>query len=139
MLTGLFCLKKYKGTTTRIFIFFLIYVVFIDFTGATYFYKIKFLPTEYLGDVGFNSKAWYNLFWLFGSILFVLYYIYHVLQRKGNKRIIIVLVSIFTALMLGHFFISPQVFFKEHHSFYQLTGAFSLLIGCSIYFIELIN
>ena len=139
MITGVFCFKKYRGTTTIIFIFFLIYVVFVDFTGATYFYNINFTPTKYLENIGFNSKAWYNLFWLFGSVLFVLYYVFKVLQKKKSKRTIIILASVFSILILGHFFINPQVFFGEHHSIYQLAGAFTLLIGCSIYFVELVN
>ncbi|WP_157811531.1 hypothetical protein [Lacinutrix sp. Bg11-31] len=139
MLTGIFCFNKYKNTSTRIFIFFLIYVVFVDFTGATYFYDINFKPTAYLRSIGFNSKPWYNLLWLFGSMLFVMYYIYNVLHKKYNKILILAVTVIFTTLMLGHFFIYPQVFFKTHSSYYQLVGAFTLLIGCAIYFIEFIN
>ncbi|WP_161804990.1 hypothetical protein [Lacinutrix mariniflava] len=50
-----------------------------------------------------------------------------------------VLVIIFSVLILGHLFMHPLIFFRENHSFYQLSGAFTLLIACSIYFIELIN
>ena len=139
MLTSILCFNKYKNTSTKIFVYFLIYIVFVDFTGATYYYHIDFAPTTYLRSIGFNSKIWYNIFWLFGSVLFVLYYIYIVLQRKCNKNYISVLAMLFILLMLGHFFMYPQVFLKQHCSYYQLLGAFSLLVGCSIYFIEFIN
>lgn len=139
MLIGIFCLNKYKETTTIIFICFLIYVVFVDYTGATYFYNINFTLTSFLVDKGFNSKAWYNLFWYFGSVIFVLFYIYNVLQSRRHKMIIFILMLVFALLILGHFLLYPKVFFGEHHALYQLAGAFSLLIACSVYFIELVN
>ena len=139
MLTGLLCLKKYKGTTTTFFILFLIYIVLIDFTGATFFYDNNFKLTTYLRSIGFNSMSWYNLFWIFGTVLLILYYIYSVLRNNFNRRFILVLGGVYFVLMLSHFYIYPNVFFKAHDSYYQFTGAFTLLIGCSVYFIELIN
>ena len=139
LLVGLLCYKKYKGTSTIIFIYFTLFVVFVDYSGATYFYNISFPLTTFLKEIGFNSYAWYNLFWFYGSVVFVLYYIYVILKLQRNKRILITIFLIFTILTLGYYSMYPKLFFNIHSSFIQLLVAFTLLIASAIYFVEFIN
>ena len=139
MLVGILCYKKFNGTTTQIFIYYLMYVAFVDCFGATFFYLKEFPITSFLISNDVKSVAWYNFFWFFGSIVFVLYYIYRVLKIKKNKRFLQLITVLFIIIILGHFIINPEVFFKQHHSLYQLLGAFSILISVSVYFIEFIS
>ncbi|WP_299888064.1 hypothetical protein [uncultured Lacinutrix sp.] len=139
MITALFSIRKYRGTSTIIFVYYIIYVVFVEAIGATFFYYRSFLVTRFLINIGFNSTAWYNLFWMFGSILFMMYYIYNLLNNKKTKIILKAISVLFVLIILGHFFIYPQVFFKEHHAIYQLSGALVMLICVALYLLEFIK
>lgn len=139
LIVAVFCFKKFKHTATRVFIFYIAYVMFVELVGISFFYFKSFPITKYLISLNFYSTAWYNLAWLFGSVIFVLYYIQKVLENKKNKWIVRVLNVMFLVIMLSHFLLYPNVFLKEHHPLYQFLGAFSILIACSIYFLEFVN
>jgi len=86
-----------------------LYVVFVDCIGATYFYFDNFPITSHLTSIGFKPKAWYNLLWLFGSILFVLFYIHSVLAQKH-------LVFMRCALLIWWLVVTPILFFDAYNT-----------------------
>ncbi|WP_452224588.1 hypothetical protein [Lacinutrix chionoecetis] len=139
LITGIIFYKKYKNTTTKLFIYYLFYVVFVEQMGMTFTNFHNFPLTRLLKNQGFHSTAWFNLFWMFGSILFVAGYVHSVLKKRQSKTAIKILSGIFVVVMISHFILFPQIFLKQHHQLYSISGALLILSCCSIYFIEYIK
>ncbi|OIQ24019.1 hypothetical protein [Lacinutrix sp. MedPE-SW] len=87
--TGIFCLKKYKGTAVIYFIYFLIYAVFVENFGnytkliGNYDY-LDSLSNSIKDTVFIKNYWWYQIFWIIGSPLFFSFYFY-----KTSKNIVI--------------------------------------------------
>lgn len=138
-LTGIICLKNYINSSTKYFIFFLIYIFIIEVLGASLVYYPDFYPVYLIRRIGFQMTNWYNIFWFFGSIVFVLYYFYSLLQLKQNKFIIKIVGILFSLIMLGHFIIYFDVFMSSHPKLYQFLGLLATFISIALYFIEFLK
>ena len=138
-IVGVFCFKKFKNTTTQYFIYFLIYIFFVEFVGASLVYFYPFPPIKMLRSIGIRSANWYNLFWFFGSILFVLFYFHSLIKMKLFKLLIKIVAMLFSLMMLGHFALNHEVFLNSHPKIYQLLGLIATFICISLYFIEFLK
>jgi hypothetical protein len=138
-LVGILCLVKFRNTTTQYFIYFLIYVVFVEFIGASLVYFPKFTAVSMIRSIGIRAINWYNLFWFFGSILFVLFYFHSLIKLKPFKVIIKGVSVFFTLIMLVHFILYFEIFMNSHPKIYQFLGLFATFICISLYFIEFLK
>ena len=138
-LTGIICLKKYKYSTTKYFIFFLIYLFFIEVVGASLIYHPDFYPIYLLRSIGFQITNWYNVFWFFGSIVFILYYFHSLLKLKQAKFIIKMVGVLFSVVMLCHFMLHFDIFMTSHPKLYQFLGLLATFICIAFYFIEFLQ
>lgn len=138
-LTGILCFRKYKSTTTKYFIYFLFYIVFVEAVGVGFYYFKTSPIISFLRSFGIKSVAWFNLFWMFGSVLFVMCYFHSLLKLKSYKILIKITALVFSMLMLGHFYMYPELFLKTHAPFYLLMGAFATSICVVLYFVELLK
>ncbi len=138
-LTGIIYLKKYRNSSTKYFIFFLIYIFIVEVLGASLVYYPDFYPVYLIRRMGFQMTNWYNLFWFFGSILFVFYYFHSLLQLNQTKYIIKIVGILFTFIMLGHFMFYFDVFMSSHPKLYQLLGLLATFISIAVYFIEFLK
>lgn len=138
-LIGVLYLRKYKNTTTKYFIYFLIYIVFVEAVGIGFFYFHSFPLIHFLRSLGLRSVSWYNIFWMFGSVLFGMYYFHALFKLKAFKTLIKIIALVYSIAMLSHFYLFPELFLKKHAPFYQLLGAFATLICVVLYFIELLK
>ncbi|MEP3837740.1 MAG: hypothetical protein ABJM36_08835 [Algibacter sp.] len=138
-IVGLLCIKKYKNTTTRYFIYFLVYIFMVEIFGASLIYFPKFPPVQIIRSTGVNSLNWYNLFWFFGSIVFVLYYFYSIIKLDSFKVAIKIIGALFSISMLGHFFLYFELFMHSHPKIYQILGLITTFICISLYLIEFLK
>ncbi|XMO85951.1 hypothetical protein AAFN75_14270 [Algibacter sp. AS12] len=136
---GLLCIKKYRNTSTRYFIYFLFYIFFVEVIGAMLAYTPNFLPIQLLRKMGVRVYNWYNLLWLYGSIVFVVFYFHAILRRKKLKLVIRVVGVIFSIIMLSHFIFNFEVFLNSRSIFYQIAGLITTFVCIITYFIELTN
>ena len=90
-------------------------------------------------SIGIRSMNWYNLFWFFGSIVFVLFYFYSLIKLILYKHIIKGVGVVFSIIMIGHFIINNEVFMNSHPKIYQLLGLIATFICISLYFIEFLK
>lgn len=137
--TGLLLYKEYKNSVTKYFIFFLYYIFFIEIVGALFFYAPTFLPIHLIRSLGFRVTSWYNVFWFFGSIVFILYYFHSLLKLKQFKYIIKLVGVLFSIIMLGHFILYFDVFMNTHPKLYQFLGLLATFICIALYFIEFLQ
>ncbi len=139
VLTGLIFFKRYKKTTVKIFIIFLVYTIFVEFMGAFLVYFRTFSVIRLIRSLGFSVNIWFNIFWLFGSILFVSYYYHSLLKQKRHQIVVRILVVLFSVLMFLHITIYPQLFIKTHPPFYLISGLIVTSSSITLYFIELLK
>ncbi len=138
-LAGLFCFKKHQNSATKYFIFFLSYIFIVEIIGALLIYTPTVFPINLLRRLGFQITIWYNVFWYFGSILFILFYFHSILKLKQFKFSIRVVGILFSILMLGHFIIYFEVFKTSHPVLYQFLGLLATFICIALYFIEFLK
>lgn len=138
-LIGILCFNKFKKTKTKYFIYFLIYIFFVEIIGASLIYFPTFPIIKLIRSFGISSINWYNLFWFFGSILFVLFYFHSLIKLKQFKLIIKIVTVLFSLIMLGHFTLYFDVFMISHPKIYQFLGLLATFICISLYFIEFLN
>jgi len=139
-ITGLIYYKKYKSRAVKYFVFFLVYVVFLELIGSypIYFYKIKslnYLRESLRGTYFFRNYWWYTLFWKIGAVLFYSFYYYRVLEKTKSKTIIKYSGLFFLIISLLYIIFSWPLLFK---SWIPLVDIF--LVFYEIYFnVEDIN
>lgn len=138
-LTGVACLNKYRNSTTRYFIFFLFYIFFIEIIGALLVYAPNSFPIHLLRSIGVNIINWYNVFWFFGSILFIMFYFHALLKLEPYKRLVKIIGVLFCIMMLGHFTLYFDVFTTLHPKMYQFLGLSATFICITLYFIEFLQ
>ena len=131
--------NKYKNTSTKYFIFFLLYIVFVELVGASFLYFSSSTGIIFLRSFGIRSTNWYNVFWMFGSVMFVICYYHSILKLRLNVYIIRVIAFLFTTIFIGHIIFNFEVFLKSHPPIYMLLGAFTTLICVALYFIEFLK
>ncbi|MCH7525779.1 MAG: hypothetical protein IIC74_12535 [Bacteroidetes bacterium] len=141
---GLFSLKKYKRTVVKYFIYFLIYVAFVDFIGGYPKYlsktdSLKFIYKAIKDTIFINNYWWFTLFWTIGSALFFSFYFRLILINKLYKSILkyacilLIIVSILHIVVDYMSFVTSFIISIEAISFCII-----LLCSC-FYFVEIIN
>ena len=123
----------------KFFIYFLCYTVFVEFTGAGLIYFRNIFYFKAIRALGINSNIWFNIFWLFGSVLIVAYYYHTLLKVKLNKKIIRFLVVFFVIGMCTHVIIYPHKFLTTHPPFYLISGLIVTVICIFLYFYEILK
>jgi len=93
VLAGVFCYKKFKSKSARIFIWFLVYVQFLEIIGD-YPRKVKKIDSltwvgELIENTLFANNYWYfNVFWSVVVSAIIAYYFYLVTTDKILKKVI---------------------------------------------------
>ena len=111
--TGLLCLKKYKTTAAKYFIYFLVYVFILELLG-NYPKALKYIDGAYLiKDTLIETNYWwFNLFGRIGFSLFLSIIFYNILTIKIYKKIIKHTVSILISIAFLYSFLNFQTIFK---------------------------
>lgn len=138
-LVGVFSYKKYKNTNTKWFIYFLFYVVFVEYVGASLMYFRLHWVASFVHRFGIRSTSWYNLFWFFGSTLFLLVYYYKLLYNKLNKQLLLGLAIVFVIVFTSYTVFNFQDFLKSHPLIYSMLCASVIFLSVSLYFIDFIK
>lgn len=143
-MVGLFCLRKFRKSPSKYFIYFLISVVIADFIGSYPYYidKLEWLDPIYQlikGTMFLEGNWWTTLFWSVGSALFYAFYFRKVLKHKRYRRtlgyasILLVFVSVISISLDWESFMLSSIISIELVSF----GV--IIMASSFYLIETIN
>ena len=72
---GIILFNKYKGTSTKYFIFFLVYLSICDFLGSyTYYIANNGIFSFLEGTLFAKNYWWYTIFWNVLAIVFFAFY-----------------------------------------------------------------
>ncbi|TYB76420.1 hypothetical protein [Bizionia myxarmorum] len=136
---ALFCFKKYRYTTAKFFLFFLIYV-FICELLSRYTYQIFEGPLYFLEDTVFEKNSWWStLYWNIGSVLFFSFFYHSLVEKDKFKKLIRWMCIGF--LVLAAFIISTN-FKRYFHTMFPsllITGGLVVLTCVCLYFYELLQ
>jgi hypothetical protein len=143
-ITGLICYKKYRHTHQKYFIWFLIYIVLLDFFGSYTIYvaKYEFLEPikEALKGTLIEKNYWvFTFFWSIGAILFFAFYYQKIIINKHFKRIIYYATCLFLLCSTVYIFLNINAFFKASIPFIKVSGATIIFMCVIFYFIELLK
>lgn len=139
-LTGVFLYKKYKLTKAKFFIYFLIYVVFVERLGTYSLYVqndqfLKFLK----GTLIETNHWWFTIFWKIGGVAFFGTYYHEIITNKIFKKTLKITTFFFVISSIIHVIFNWQVFFKAWLPYIFLSGAFIIFLSVALYFIELLQ
>ena len=136
---GLVVFKKHKHTVTKCFIYFLVYIVFVECVGICFIYFRELGVIQFLRLYGLRSTNWFNAFWMFGSILFILKYYHLLLETKLYKTIIKYTALVFTIIFVLHVIFNFELFLKAHPPIYFILDASVVCICVALYLLELLK
>lgn len=140
---GILSYKKYKHTTAKYFIYFLIYVLFVDCIGNYPFYvkEYKFLSNINAiikGTVFEKNKWWYTIFWRIGSILFFTFYYSKIVKNHIRQKAIKYFGIIFLITSLFTLIYNRDVFFTSSFPLITIMGAVIVVLCVTFYFIDIL-
>ena len=143
-LVGLICLKKFQSTTTRYFIYFLIYVVCVELLGyyPSYSYvngSLSWIGRITLGTILEENFLWYTLFWQIGSALFLSFYYYKILKSELNKKIIRFSLIFYLLFSLVYSVLNYEVFYNDQLKLIWILGVGQSILCIVLYFLEVLN
>lgn len=141
--TGLLCLKKFKHTNTKYFIWFLVYVLIIELIGSytSYIKDFEFLSKlkEQIKGTIFQRNSWYyTLFWTIGSAVFYSFYFQKILK---NKYLIDTLKILTRALLVFSFVVivtDIDEFFARSSSQIKIFSSLLIIMAVIFYFMEVL-
>lgn len=132
--TGLLFYKKYKSSTTKYFIWFLVGVAFCDY-GNTYVYHIKnggiFSFLE--GTVLIRNFWWSTLFWKIGAIVFLAFFYRKILSNPVFKIIIKYSSYFFLAFSVVYILLNWDDYFVRFFPIIDVLGA-AIVFMCTIFY-----
>lgn len=138
--TGLIYFKKYKDSHVRFFIYFLIYVVFIEIFGSYARYIDKFAFLEFLKNTPLKASHWCStIFWNIGSAVFFSFYYHRILKNRIFRTIVKYLCIIFLISAISSIAFNWDIFFAYFSPFITVFGAMVILTCISFYLIEILQ
>lgn len=142
--TGLLFLKKYKHTKVKYFIYFLMYVVFVELIGPypRYLENLEVLSDikEIINQTRFKQNYWwFTIFWSIGSILFYSFYYQKILTNNSYKRIIKYSGLTFLLISVLTISINFDKFFTSIFITIKVSGLIVILLCIIFYFMEMLK
>ncbi len=138
-ITALICYKKYKHTTAKYFIYFLLYV-FICETIALYPNLVKNGILSFLEDTVFRRNFWWStLFWCVGSPLFYMFFYLKLIKSTKIKKVVKILAVVFILFSIGTIVLNLDDFFISFSIPILIFGEFIILFLASVYFYEMLQ
>jgi len=142
---GLLCLKKYKSTHTKYFIYYLVYVALLELIGSYPRYVANYdsllVVKNYLKGGYFEKNYWwYSIFWNVGGIVFLSFYFRKILSNRIFKTILKYSTLLFMVFAMLYYAINfKELFFNSIFTGISLFGII-IILGCFIfYFFEVLN
>lgn len=138
--TGLLLFKKYKSTSAKFFICFLVYLTLCDF-ASTYVYYIKNdgLFNFLQGTVFVKNYWWGTLFWKIGAIMFFAFYYHRVLKTDVFKKMVKIGAFSFLLFSIGYIAFNWDDYFRMFFPAISILGAFIIFLCTVFYFIEILK
>lgn len=143
-LIGLICLKKFRYTHTRYFIYFLVYVVCIELLGyyPSYAYKdgnLTWIGRLTEGTIVEENFLWYTIFWQLGSALFLSFYFIKILKNRSYKKLIRFSMVFYLLFFVIYSVMNYQIYYSDMIKPIWISGLIQSVLCIILYFFEVLN
>ncbi|HLV15181.1 MAG TPA: hypothetical protein VKY41_08375 [Xanthomarina sp.] len=143
VVTGLWYFKKYRETSAKYFIYFLVYAFLVDFIGAypDHFNNFKFLnkfQTLIQGTKYQYNVWWFTLFWDIGAVLFFAFYYHNILKSTLFKNMVKMLSFLFIGYTVYYLMFHWNDLFIKTLPVICILGGVIILLCVILYFIEML-
>ncbi|KJD34550.1 hypothetical protein PK35_01830 [Tamlana nanhaiensis] len=136
-LTGVLLYRKYKHTTIKYFIFFLLYSFLVDFVGGYASYvENNGIFSFFKGTKFARNSWWFTLMWGIGAVSFYLFYFHKILKRKTLRKLLKILGFAFVIFSVSLIMFNTDAYFKGELPLIDNFGALLILLSCIFYFTE---
>lgn len=139
VVSGLFFYKKYKNTTAKFFIYFILYLFICDYISLNYHLYLDRYFNSLKGTVLEKNKWWSTLYWKIGAIIFFSYYFSEILKTKFFKTILIFCNYIFVIISVIQILTCWDDFFIRSFPLISILGAIIIIICVLFYFLEVLQ
>jgi hypothetical protein len=141
---GLLLYKKYKNSLVKYFIWFCVYVGFVEIIGAYPKFINKFESLNYLNELlkdslFVNSNWWYLIFWNFAGALFYAFYFYNLINNGRLKIIIKYLSFLFVCIFIIYFIKNIKILPFNSNSFLTISSAILIVATVLMYFVDVLK
>ncbi|HZW63818.1 MAG TPA: hypothetical protein VFF15_09275 [Flavobacteriaceae bacterium] len=138
--TGLLLYRKYKHTPVKYFIYFLVYVVFIDSIGRySYFVRGDGIFNFLEGTLLERNYWWYNLTWVINATVFFGWYFMKVLKSNLFRRILKISIYCFVIFSVVVILLTLPAVFKSSMPSLAIFSALIILQCVTFYFLEILQ
>ncbi|MCC1483671.1 hypothetical protein [Winogradskyella immobilis] len=143
-IVGIILYKKFKNTTVKYFIWFLIYVNCYNFLGSypRYFENYDFfepLKNYVEGTVFEKNHWWFTLFWEIGKTVFFTFFYQKILHNERFIKFLKFIRQLFLISSIIYLFIFWKELSYSGLVFIECFSAIAIIISIVFYFIELLN
>lgn len=143
-ITGLLAYNKFKNTEIRYFIYFLVYVAFIEVIGFYPSYSQNIKSFSWIHDLTVNTifeknYLWYAIFWSIGSLLFLSFYYRLILKNEFFKKGIKSLTIAFAVVSIIYFIVYYEAYYNSELKLISFSSAFLIILFVVLYFIEILQ
>jgi len=142
-IVGLFCLKKYKGTIVRYFIYFSVYVAILELIGAypRYLKSYEFLSPikDAIEGTKLEKNHWlYLIFWTIGGKIFYSLYFRELINSQLQKKIIKYLLALFIVFNVVYFALNWEAIFESSPIWISILSDSLVILSIIFYLIEIL-
>lgn len=143
-ITAILVYKKYKSTVVKYFLWFLVYVFFLELLGGYTVYVARYPFLSEVKDVLKGTLIeknywWYNLFWGIGSVVFYTTYFMTVIDKKEYKIVIGWSRAVFVIAAVSYILFNIDKYFTSSLPFNYILGSTVILICTTLYFLNLLK
>ena len=139
-LTGVFFFNKYKNTSAKFFIYFLIYLTVCD--TLSWYTRLVF-PDKALnflmGTIIEKNYWWSTFYWKIGAVMFFSFYYSKILKTKAFKDIIKYSSYSFFIFSIIYILFHWEAFFVSFFPIISVLGAIIVFLCTVFYFIEILQ
>lgn len=136
-LTGVFFYRKYRNTSTRYFIYFLVYIILLDKSGnyTWYVHPDRFLAFL-IGTVIQKNYWMFTIGWSIVSVMFFGFYYRKILENEAFKKVIKFTSYAFLFFSLSYILLHWEAFFNMFFPAIKVFGGVVVLLCTVFYFFE---
>jgi hypothetical protein len=143
-IAGILVYKKFKHTVLKYFIWFLVYVFFVELIGGYTVYVYKYEALDHIeaalkGTLIERNYWWYSVFWTIGAPLFYATYFMTVIKTKVFKKILGWLRLVFFVTSISYILFNLDAYFTSTLKFNNISATFVILVSVVLYLIETLN
>ena len=138
--TGILLFNKYKGSSTKYFIYFLVFIALSELASRYTFWVQEGELFSFLDGTVFQRNYWWGtLFWSLGSVMFYSFFFLKIIKTKRFRIILNVSRYSFLVFFFLFIIINWSDYFIRPFPVISVLGAIIIFMCSIFYFLEILE